>query len=161
MLRRLATTCENGFCPTIWETGADELIVQGFVVADPEMLAQLRLPAHESAVRIPKELLLSGGQMATQLDHVISMSRLPNVWIGVVPLDVRVVDLPTSSFVLLDDRMVVVELPHAEITTREPQDVAVYRAKFEYFERVSLSGDGMRDKVADIRNEFLNYRESG
>ncbi|MGY5119407.1 helix-turn-helix domain-containing protein [Streptomyces sp. 900105755] len=99
--------------------------------------------------------LLSPPEIAMQLDRLIAVSRLPNVWIGVVPLSAAMGEVPTSSFVVYDSRLVIVEIPHAEITTREPRDIEVYLAKFERFADVSLTGDDMRAFVAGIRDEFL------
>ncbi|MGH3737507.1 MAG: DUF5753 domain-containing protein [Micromonosporaceae bacterium] len=99
--------------------------------------------------------LLSLPEMAMQIDRLIAVSRLPNVWIGVVPLSADMGEVPTSSFVLYDHRLVIVEIPHAEITTREPRDIDVYLGKFGRFENVSLAGHDMRAFVAGIRDEFL------
>ncbi|MCF2529816.1 hypothetical protein [Yinghuangia soli] len=60
MLRKLTgdPACKNGTCPTLWITEAGTgYIVQGRVVDDPEHLAQLGLPAGESAVFVPAEVL--------------------------------------------------------------------------------------------------------
>ncbi|MFI2074863.1 hypothetical protein [Streptomyces triculaminicus] len=60
MLRKLSgdPDCKNGTCPTLWATeDADSYVVQGFVVTDPERLAQLRLPEGETAVLVPAKLL--------------------------------------------------------------------------------------------------------
>ncbi|ATL30022.1 Putative DNA-binding protein [Streptomyces formicae] len=99
--------------------------------------------------------------MAAQLDKIIGMSRMPNVSIGVVPLSVQMVDLPSSSFVLFDKRLVIVEIPHAEITTTEFRDVELYAEKFEGFEQVAVSGEDMRSLVAGIRDDFLREQETG
>lgn len=102
--------------------------------------------------------LVSAPEMAVQLDRLIALSRLPNVWVGVVPLSAAMPEVPTSSFVVFDSRLVSVEIPHAEITTSEPRDVEVYLAKFERFEAVALSGDAMREMVSAIRDDFLRER---
>ena len=104
--------------------------------------------------------LLSPPETAVQLDRLVALSRLPNVWIGVVPLSVRMDQVPTSSFVIFDGRMVVVEIPHAEVTTSEPRDVGLYREKFDRFEAVALTGDEMRRMAESIRDEFLQERET-
>ena len=103
--------------------------------------------------------LISPPEMAVQLDRIITLSRLPNVWMGVVPLSAPMAEVPTSSFVIFDSRMVIVEIPHAEITTREPKDVELYRGKFDRFERTALVGDDMRNMVGDIRDRYLQERE--
>ena len=104
--------------------------------------------------------LLSPPEMAVQLDRLITLSRLPNVWIGVVPLSARMTEVPTSSFVIFDNRMVTVEIPHAEITTGEPKDVELYREKFDRFELTAHTGDAMRSMVSGIRDDFLQQRET-
>ncbi|MCB5907869.1 helix-turn-helix domain-containing protein [Streptomyces pinistramenti] len=101
------------------------------------------------------------GMMAAQLDKLISVSRMPNVHLGVIPLGTEMPDLPTSSFVMFDARLVIVEIPHAEITTSELRDVEVYAAKFTRFEQVALSGEAMRGFVARIRDDFLREQEIG
>jgi hypothetical protein len=56
-LSRVAGTCEGGPCPTMYATDTGELVVQGSIVDDPEALAVLALPANETAVRVPVELI--------------------------------------------------------------------------------------------------------
>ncbi|WP_326678891.1 hypothetical protein [Streptomyces sp. NBC_01237] len=52
-VRKLVTTCENGDCPTLYATDRDTLLVQG-EVPDGHGLA---IPAHETLVEIPMELI--------------------------------------------------------------------------------------------------------
>ncbi|KIF00517.1 hypothetical protein PL81_40730 [Streptomyces sp. RSD-27] len=52
-VRKLVTTCENGDCPTLYATDRDTLLVQGEVPADHG----LAIPAHETLVEIPMELI--------------------------------------------------------------------------------------------------------
>ena len=98
--------------------------------------------------------------MVGQLDRLTSVSRLPNVVIGVVPFKARQSDFPGHSFVLKDDRMVTVETGHAELVVTDPRDIAVYAAKFERFDRIAVHGDAMRDFVAGVRDEFLREQET-
>jgi hypothetical protein len=58
-LTRLAGGCEGGTCPTVYRTDRGTLVVQGTVVADPEALSGVDLPAHETLVEVPADLLLS------------------------------------------------------------------------------------------------------
>ncbi|WP_245984494.1 helix-turn-helix domain-containing protein [Streptomyces tateyamensis] len=98
--------------------------------------------------------------MAVQLDRLITLSRLPNVRVGILPLAADMTEAPTSSFVVYDSRMVIVEIPHAEITTSEPRDVELYLEKFQRFEELAVSGSAMRELAADIRDSFLRGREN-
>jgi hypothetical protein len=56
----LRDSCPNGIdCPKIYELDDGRLAVQGDR-ADPELLARLGLPAHETVVVVPRSLLLPG-----------------------------------------------------------------------------------------------------
>ncbi|MFD4631406.1 helix-turn-helix domain-containing protein [Streptomyces sp. NPDC058284] len=99
--------------------------------------------------------------LAAQLDKLITMSRIPNVGIGVLPLSAPMTDLPGSSFVLFDTNLAIVEIPHAEITTTEARDVELYVSKFVGFESTALVGEEMRAFVAGLRDDFLRQRERG
>lgn len=99
--------------------------------------------------------------MAAQLDRIVSMSRLPQVDIRVVPLDVRQYDVANHAFVIRDARMVTIEAVHAEMVVTDPRDVALYVEKFEGFDRVALSGNEMRSMVEAIRDDFLRQQETG
>lgn len=104
--------------------------------------------------------LASPPEMAVQLDRLITLSRLPNIWIGIVPLSAPMAEPPSSSFVVYDSRMVIVEIPHAEITTSEPKDVELYLERFSRFEAKAMAGSDMREMVGTIRDEFLRQQES-
>jgi hypothetical protein len=57
-LSPVAGACKNGTCPTVYETDRGTYVVQGYVVADVEALTALGLPTGETAVEIPRDLLL-------------------------------------------------------------------------------------------------------
>ncbi|MET9483419.1 hypothetical protein [Streptomyces sp. NPDC006638] len=52
-LTRLVGECEDGDCPTIYATDRGTLAIQGDRVGDHE----LAIPAHETLVEIPVELI--------------------------------------------------------------------------------------------------------
>ena len=43
--------------PTLYETDRGTLLVQGYVVTDPEALSQMRIPEGETVVEVPKRLM--------------------------------------------------------------------------------------------------------
>jgi hypothetical protein len=51
--------CDDGTCPTLFETDRGTYVVQGAIVTDPDALAAMKLPAYETAVEVPVELLTS------------------------------------------------------------------------------------------------------
>ena len=55
---RLRGECPDGkTCAAVFRTDRGTLAVVGTAVTDPEVLAQLGLPAHENVVEIPLSLL--------------------------------------------------------------------------------------------------------
>ncbi|MHC0433135.1 helix-turn-helix domain-containing protein [Streptomyces sp. O3] len=113
---------------------------------------KFRFVITESALRWQ---IVPPAMLAAQLDKLIAMSRIPNVSIGIVPLSASMTDLPNSSFVLFDNNLAIIEIPHAEVTTSEPRDVEVYVRKFDGFESVAVTGREMRAFASGIRDEFL------
>ncbi|CAL9520187.1 hypothetical protein SUDANB171_03805 [Streptomyces sp. enrichment culture] len=60
MLRKLSgnTDCVEGSCPTLWGTeDGNVYVLQGYVITDPQWLAQLGLPEGEAAVKVPAAVL--------------------------------------------------------------------------------------------------------
>lgn len=53
----LGVTSNNGGSPTLFGTDRETCVIVGWKVLDAETLAQLNLPEHESAVKVPKALL--------------------------------------------------------------------------------------------------------
>jgi hypothetical protein len=43
--------------PTLYETDKGTLLVQGYIVTDPEALANMRVPDGETVVEVPKQLM--------------------------------------------------------------------------------------------------------
>ncbi|MEV2251346.1 helix-turn-helix transcriptional regulator [Streptomyces sp. NPDC050147] len=99
--------------------------------------------------------------MVGQIDRLISVSRLPNVDVLVVPLAGPKHDIPNHAFVVRDDRAVTVETVHAEVVVTDPRDIALYVAKFDGFAADALEGDDMRALLTSIRDDLLQQRESG
>lgn len=56
--------CAASTCPTAYLTDRGTAVVQGYVITDPEALAELELPAGENAVEVPVELLVSAAGKA-------------------------------------------------------------------------------------------------
>jgi hypothetical protein len=105
--------------------------------------------------------IVSPARMAEQIDRIISLSRLSNVDVGVVPFAVDQNDIANHAFVIRDDRTVTVETIHAEVVVTEPRDVAVYVEKFEGFASLGLHGSEMREMLEELRDELLTQQENG
>lgn len=44
-------------CPSLYRTDRGTFVVQGWRVSDPEALAQLDIPDHETVVEVPADVL--------------------------------------------------------------------------------------------------------
>lgn len=55
-IRKTAFSGETN-CPSVYRTDRDTFVVQGWRVSDPETLAQLDIPAHETVVEVPLDVL--------------------------------------------------------------------------------------------------------
>lgn len=53
----LGGTSWSGECPTLYATDRDTYVIQGWKVTDPEALAAMEVPDHETAVEVPRALL--------------------------------------------------------------------------------------------------------
>ncbi|MFB7101306.1 helix-turn-helix domain-containing protein [Streptomyces hydrogenans] len=93
--------------------------------------------------------------MVGQLDKLISVTRLPNVDLRVVPLVGPKRDIPNHAFVIRDDRAVTVETVHAEVVVTDPRDVATYVAKFDDFAEDAVVGTETIGLLEGIRDELL------
>lgn len=56
-LTKISGGCEDDNCPAVYATGQGTYIVQGYVINDPNVLGELGLPAGESAVEVPVDVL--------------------------------------------------------------------------------------------------------
>ena len=105
--------------------------------------------------------IVSPLRMAEQIGRLISLSRLPNIDMRVVPFTAEQRDIANHAFVIRDDRTVTVETVHAELVVTDPRDVSQYVKKFEGFASVALSGDNMRSMLGNVQDDFLREQETG
>ncbi|WP_017599929.1 hypothetical protein [Nocardiopsis lucentensis] len=55
---RVRGTCDpRPHCPTLYRTDRETYLVQGYVVTDPQILAELDVPDGESVVEVPVKLI--------------------------------------------------------------------------------------------------------
>jgi transcriptional regulator with XRE-family HTH domain len=105
----------------------------------------------ESAVRWQ---LCEPSAMAMQMDRIVSVSRLSNVRIGILPQDVRIADGPMNGFVLYDKRLVTIELFTGQLVLRDPKDIDHYHALFDFFAGRALWADDARRFLTDLAAAF-------
>ncbi|MCF3120820.1 helix-turn-helix transcriptional regulator [Streptomyces arenae] len=110
----------------------------------------------EQAVRWP---LLPPLAMAMQLDRLASVSRIPNVRLGVIPLAGRIPEMPLNTFTVYDRRLATVETGTGALILRDHRDVNAYREEFERYESHAVLGDECRALLNDWATIFTRQRE--
>jgi transcriptional regulator with XRE-family HTH domain len=105
----------------------------------------------ESAIRWQ---LCEPSVMAVQIDHLVSLSQLPNIRIGALPLSVQVRDGAYHTFVTYDRRLVTIELFTGQLVLRDPKDVDHYRALFDFFAAHTLWADEARSALTMLADTF-------
>ncbi|GAA2738624.1 helix-turn-helix transcriptional regulator [Actinocorallia aurantiaca] len=109
----------------------------------------------ESAMRWQ---LCAPSVMAVQLDHLVSVSRLPNVRLGVLPLSTPVPEGAYHTFVTYDRRLVTAELFTGQLIMREPKDIEHYRALFDFFAEHARWGDEARTFLTAAADTFRSSK---
>ncbi|MGK5533663.1 helix-turn-helix domain-containing protein [Streptomyces sp. URMC 129] len=94
------------------------------------------------------------GVMALQLDRIASLSRLPNVWIGVLPLSRTIPEMPFHTFTVYDRTLLTIEVFSGRIVLRDPKDIDYYGALFDFFQRHAESGPAARRLLEGWADEF-------
>ncbi|MFI6285926.1 helix-turn-helix domain-containing protein [Streptomyces sp. NPDC051018] len=109
----------------------------------------------EQAVRWP---LLPPMAMSVQLDRLASVSRIPNVRLGVIPLSGHIPERPLNTFTVYDRRMATVETGTGALILRDHRDVAAYLNDFETYERYAIFGNDCRKLLEEWSMIFTRQR---
>lgn len=110
----------------------------------------------EQAVKWP---LLPPLEMAMQMDRLVSVSRIPNVRLGVIPLGGHIPERPLNTFTVYDRRLATVETGTGALILRDHRDVNVYREDFERYEGYAVWGDDCRSLLNDWAMIFTRQRQ--
>lgn len=106
----------------------------------------------EQALRWP---LCPRGEMSVQLERIAALAELPNVRIGVLPLEADTVsEGPLSTFTIYDKTLATVETFTGALLIRSRKDVALYDETFGLFEEHALFGSAARDFVRQAAETF-------
>ncbi|MFJ6212529.1 helix-turn-helix domain-containing protein [Streptomyces sp. NPDC092296] len=88
--------------------------------------------------------VVSRAAMSVQIDRLVSLSRLPNVRIGVVPIGTVVGRGPLNTFTIYDQRLVTVETFTGRMVFQDARDIAEHLEVFAIYERHAQFGEGAR-----------------
>ncbi|NRQ30521.1 helix-turn-helix domain-containing protein [Nonomuraea sp. NN258] len=104
--------------------------------------------------------LCSAPVMALQVDRLISLSRFPNVKVGILSYGRDMAVGPMNTFTLYDDSLATVETFTGQIVLRDPKDISHYHLLFSYFGDHALWDDQARTLLAEISTGFMRLHES-
>jgi transcriptional regulator with XRE-family HTH domain len=82
--------------------------------------------------------------MAVQMGRLASLSELPNIRLGIIPLDTYVPDGPLNTFTVYDERIATAETFGGVIMMRDPRDVTYHLELFTFFEHYAVFDDEVR-----------------
>jgi hypothetical protein len=92
--------------------------------------------------------------MAVQMGRLVALSELPNIRLGIIPLDRHVPDGPLNTFTVYDDRIATAETFSGVILMRDPRDVSQYLELFTFYERYADFGDDARAHLESYAAQF-------
>ncbi|MFF4038616.1 helix-turn-helix domain-containing protein [Streptomyces sp. NPDC001816] len=109
---------------------------------------------HRFAVLIEESVLRNGlggpDVMRAQLEHLLSVGRLPNVSVGIVPMEPnRERAWPVEGFWIYDTSQVSVELVSGYLTITQPSEIAMYGRVFSELGELAVHGPKARQLVKD------------
>jgi transcriptional regulator with XRE-family HTH domain len=94
--------------------------------------------------------------MRGQLDRLIVLAGLDSVELAVIPFTTRLPFAPAHGFWIFDTQLVLVETVSAELSLRDPDDVALYMRYFELLWEVAEHGDAVTDAIAHIISDLID-----
>ncbi|MFD7018065.1 helix-turn-helix domain-containing protein [Streptomyces sp. NPDC059928] len=87
--------------------------------------------------------------MAVQIDRLVSISHLPNVRIGILPLGAATARGPLNTFTVYDQRLATVETFTGRIVFQDARDITEHLEIFDLFENSALFGDEARSLLME------------
>jgi hypothetical protein len=95
--------------------------------------------------------------MAAQIDRLLAALDLGAIRFGIVPLDVQVPVVAMNGFWILDDQ-ILAETINAEITIRDPDDVALHERLIDELWSVATEGGEARELLGRIAATLTLHR---
>ena len=84
--------------------------------------------------------------MIGQLDRLLAVQGMPRITVGVIPFTAPF-ETATTSFLMFDTKMVLVENITAELNITQPREIQVYHRTFDMLARQSVTGEAARRLV--------------
>jgi hypothetical protein len=91
--------------------------------------------------------------MTAQLGHLLSVTALPSVRLGIIPFTAEARQMWTlEAFTVFDDARVDVELLSAQVTVTVPGEIITYLRAFDDLSRLAVYGSEARALITDAIN---------
>ena len=119
------------------------------VLYDQGKRFQFLLLEHALRLRVCPVEVLRG-----QLGHLLALSTLRNVELGVIPLDSPVPTAPMHGFWIFDDELVLVETIAAELMLREPDEIALHGNVFDTLQEAARFDEDVRELLGGLLKEL-------
>ncbi|MFI7104168.1 helix-turn-helix domain-containing protein [Streptomyces sp. NPDC050161] len=87
--------------------------------------------------------------MAPQLGHLLTVSVLQQVSIGIIPMTADRTMWPLEGFWIFDDERVIIELATAQVTIKQPSEVAMYSRMFADLADLACYGKAARALITE------------
>jgi transcriptional regulator with XRE-family HTH domain len=84
---------------------------------------------------------------AGQLDRLLTVMSLPNVSVGIIPMQTERIAVASAGFWVFDNSLVALEIPTASIEVTRPQEIELYARMFEHLESTAVYGKSARALV--------------
>jgi Domain of unknown function (DUF5753) len=84
---------------------------------------------------------------AGQLDRLLAVMSLPNVWVGIIPMQTERIAVASAGFWIFDDSLVALEIPTASIEVTRPHEIELYARMFEHLKASAVQGKQARTLV--------------
>lgn len=98
--------------------------------------------------------------MMGQLDRLLAVSTLPNMELGIVPLEAQHPSVPLTGFWIFDDEQVLVPTRTKENRSRERQDVEFYAGVFEDYQKVAAYREDARSIIMRVNHQYGKQSEN-
>ncbi|MDQ4112035.1 MAG: helix-turn-helix domain-containing protein [Actinomycetota bacterium] len=92
--------------------------------------------------------------MVSQLGHLISLTALPNVRLGIIAFDAQYATSPWHGFWIYDNDKVLVETMTAELDLRQPEEIAQYSSAFDQLAAVASYGRSARAIISRVIDDL-------
>ncbi|MEV2277051.1 DUF5753 domain-containing protein [Nocardiopsis sp. NPDC049922] len=135
----LATITEFRGIPNEVEPAAEARVRRSRIIHQKDRTFEIVL--EESVLRYR---MGNNETMAEQFEHLLTMSSLPHVSLGVIPSSAPRSMWPVEGFSIYDDTLVQSELLAAEINIEAPAEIATYIKAFDRLQELAVHGDEAR-----------------